>query len=377
MNEKMSETRFRLGVIGCGSFGLFALQHFVQVPGVQLVGMAGTHREAAYACARRFGIPDLEAVESLVQRPDIDLVYIATPPFLHYPQAILALQAGKHVIVEKPLALTLEQADEMIALAQERGLLLVTNLMQRYNPLFDKVKQLIEERLLGDLLHAYFENYATDEGLPLTHWFWDRTKSGGIFVEHGVHFFDLFEGWLGQGQVVSAHRTLRPGSGVEEQVLCTVRYRDTILVNFYHGFHQAGRMDRQEMRFLFERGDLTLYEWIPTRLRLHAMADEKGTRDLCELFGGARLDITAVYSSKDRHCVGRHKEIEVYQMVELSWGEGELKMHRYGELLRALLQDQLQWLRDRSHPRRITEENGRSSLAMALAADRLACQSSP
>ena len=87
----MSEETIRLGVIGCGGFGLFALQHFAQVPGVQLAGMAGTHREAARAAAKRFGIPDIQEVEALVRRPDIDLVYIATPPFLHHPQALLAL----------------------------------------------------------------------------------------------------------------------------------------------------------------------------------------------------------------------------------------------------------------------------------------------
>jgi len=367
-----TEDVIRIGVIGCGGFGLFALQHFTQIPGVKLVGMAGTHREAAYAAARRFGVPDIVEVEALVEQPDLDLVYISTPPFLHYPQAMAALRAGKHVICEKPLALNLEQADEMIATARERGLLLVADLMQRYNPLFDTVRRLIESKVLGELLHAYFENYATDEGLPPEHWFWDRSKSGGIFVEHGVHFFDLFEGWLGRGEVVAAQCSVRRGTTIEDQVQCTVRYGEGVHVNFYHGFHQPGRMDRQEMRLLFERGDVTLYEWVPTRVRIHAIADEKGTRDLCDLFPGARLDITTVYPPKDRACRGRNKSLDIYQMFDLHWGEGNYKMHIYGELLRSMFRDQWAWIRDRSHVRRITEENGRASLAMAVEADRLA-----
>ena len=86
----MNQGEIRLGVIGCGGFGLYALQQFAQVPGVKLTGMAGTHREAAYAAARRFGIPDIEDVDKLLARDDVDLVYIATPPFLHYPQALAA-----------------------------------------------------------------------------------------------------------------------------------------------------------------------------------------------------------------------------------------------------------------------------------------------
>jgi len=368
----MGENEIRLGVVGCGGFGLFALQHFTQVPGTKLVAMAGTHREAALAAARRFGIPDIVEVEALVGRDDVDLIYIATPPFLHHPQAMLALNAGKHVICEKPLALTLAQADEMIACARTHDRLLIANLMQRYNPVFDTIGKLIEQQVLGELLHGTFENYANDEYLPPGHWFWDRTKSGGIFVEHGVHFFDLFAGWLGQGEVLAAQHTVRPGTSFEEQVQCTVRYGGHVLVNFYHGFHQPGRLDRQEMRLVFERGDATLHEWVPTRLRIHAIADEAQTRALCELFPGARLDVTAIYSTPDRACRGRHKDLDAYQTIELHVGEGDQKMHRYGELLRALLADQIAWIGDHGHARRITEDNGRASLATALEADRLA-----
>ncbi|MHB1560089.1 MAG: Gfo/Idh/MocA family protein [Isosphaeraceae bacterium] len=371
----MSDREIRVGVIGCGGFGLYALQQFAQVPGVRLAGMAGTHREAALAAARRFGIPDVEEVDHLLERDDVDLVYIATPPFLHYPQAMAALAAGKHVICEKPLAMTLDEADAMIATARQADRMLVANLMQRYNPVYDAVKQLIASGAIGEVLHGTFENYASDENLPPEHWFWDRSKSGGIFVEHGVHFFDLFDGWLGAGTVASAQRGIRPGSDppIEEHVQCAVRYAPDVLVNFYHGFHQTGRMDRQELRLVFERGDVTLYDWVPTRVRLHALVDEAQTRALCELFPGARLDVSVGYAPRDRACRGRHKAIDAYQVIEMSWGDGVNKSHRYGELLRAILADQLAWVRDRSHHRKITEANGRDSLAMAVAADGLAC----
>jgi predicted dehydrogenase len=370
----MSSREIRLGVIGCGGFGLYALQQFAQVPGVRLTGMAGTHREAARAAARRFGIPDIQDVDALLARDDVDVVYIATPPFLHFPQALAALEAGKHVICEKPLAMTVAEADTLIAAARKRDRVLVANLMQRYNPLFDAIKRLIQNKVLGDLLHGYFENYASDENLPPDHWFWDRSKSGGIFVEHGVHFFDMFAGWLGPGVVVAAQRSIRPGSSppIEEQVQCTVRYGPSALVNFFHGFEQAGRMDRQELRLVFERGDVTLYDWVPTRARIHAIADEASTRALCEIFPGARLDVAASYSGKDRACQGRHKPLDAYQLIELSWGDGTNKSVRYCELLRTIMADQIAWIADHSHTRTITEDNGRDSLAAACAADSLA-----
>jgi predicted dehydrogenase len=372
------ENQVSIGVIGCGGFGLFALQHFLQVPGVELRGVALTHQPASLAAARRFGVENTDDLDEFLGRREIDLVYIATPPFLHHQQAMAALRAGKHVICEKPLAVSLEQADEMIALARRRDLLLTANLMQRYNPLFDAVSRLIDEKLLGEVLHGYFENYAADEGLPAEHWFWDRDKSGGIFVEHGVHFFDLLAGWLGEGQVVAAQAARRPDSGVEEQVHCTARYPrpgGEVLFNFYHGFHQPGRLDRQELRLVCERGDITLHEWIPSRFRLHAVADEATTRALCDAFPGARLDVTAIYAGKERAARGRGRELDAWQTIELSGGWERPKMHRYGDLLRGLLADQLAWIADRDHQRKLTEVNGRSSLAMALAARSLAAPS--
>lgn len=368
----MSDKKISLGVIGCGGFGLFALQQFLQIPGVELKGMAGTARPAALAAAQRYGVEDVVETDRLLAMPEIDLVYVATPPFLHYEQAKAALQAGKHVICEKPLAMTVAQADELLAVAKQRDRLLVANLMQRYNPIFDLVRELIAKQLLGEVLHGYFENYAADEGLPPEHWFWDRAKSGGIFIEHGVHFFDLFAGWLGAGEVVSAQVTQRESSLCEDQVQCTVRYAKGAHINFYHGFTQPHRLDRQELRLLFERGDVTLYGWVPTRIRIHGLADESSMRKLCELFTGARIDALATYGGGERRCIGHGKQHDVYQQFELTWGEQLQKLPVYCELLRRMMCDQVAWIRDRSHGRRITEQNGYDSVAMACAADRLA-----
>jgi hypothetical protein len=79
--------------------------------------------------------------------------------------------------------------------------------------------------------------------------------------------------------------------------------------------------------------------------------------------------VTAWYAGKDRVCSGRHKALDVYQMVEMRHGEASLKMHRYGELVRSLFADQLAWIEDRRHSRRVTEQNGRDALAVAVAAD--------
>ena len=105
------------------------------------------------------------------------------------------------------------------------------------------------------------------------------------------------------------------------------------------------------------------------------MVDESQTRALLALFPGARFDVTRIYGGKERAASGRHKPFDAYQMIELTYGLGEEKMHRYGEMIRAMLRDQLAWISDRSRIRKLTHENGRESLAMALEATRMAEES--
>jgi len=356
------------GLIGCGVFGQFCLEQYQKIEGLRLIAAADVHPEAARAAADRFGLEACESPEALLERDDLDIVHIATPPFTHKDIVTAGLRAGKHVLCEKPLATDLDDAREMVNVARETGRVLAVNLIMRYNPLCETVKHIIDQRLLGEPLHGFFENYAKDEPLPPDHWFWQRDKSGGIFIEHGVHFFDLFAWWLGPGRVVSAHETIRPGTDIIEQVDCTASYGD-VLINFYHGFHQATRMDRQEMRLLFERGTVRLFEWVPTQIEIDCIATEETVEAVTSLLQRIkRTDAVEMYSGSDRHVTSRHKSYEVDGRYLIRADVDMAKPELYGHVLRGLLSDQLAAIRDAGHTPRVTEDNGLTSLAMAAAA---------
>ena len=361
-------TPLRYGLIGCGVFGRFCLEAYRQMPDVTCVAVADTNVGLARTTAEALGIDFCESPAALIARPDIDLVHLATPPFTHAELGNAALLADKHVLCEKPLAINIADAMGMIALAETRHRILAVNLIMHYNPLCQAVKSLIDCQVLGEPLYASFVNAAQDETLTPEHWFWDREKSGGIFIEHGVHFFDLFEWWFGQGRVVSALQLTRPGTEIVDQVQCAVRYGPSTLATFYHGFHQMKRRDRQHWRIIFETGTLTMTEWVPTSLELDMAVSEEGLRKIQALLPEAETRISEHYPESSRHPVCRHQPriAEVHAHLSLS---GHLpKMELYTQMVRDLMADQIAAIRDPSHVRRVSEQNGLTSLTTAIAA---------
>jgi predicted dehydrogenase len=359
----------RFAVIGAGGFAFFAVSEFVKILHVELVGVF----DEVPQNSSRFQVinPELRiyrSMEEVLMDQSVDLVYIATPPYLHYEQSLAALTVGKHVICEKPAAIRLSDAIELRDFAEKNNLLFVVNLMQRYNFFFDVIREMIDEKVLGEFLHGFFENYASDEALTPDHWFWDESKSGGIFIEHGVHFFDLFSGWLGDGQVITSQKLKRTGyENVWDKVQATVRYGGRI-VNFYHAFDQPKAMDRQEMRLQFERGELTLYEWVPTRMKMTALCTHEQLGFFRSRFPLANLEFLESHE-KPRVVRGHFKDITYQYKVALDTGDTIQKQDLYQNLLRRMLVDQLDWIKDRSHVRKVTAENAVESLRLAEAAE--------
>ncbi len=324
------------------------------------------NKSAAQQMAAELGLRVYDEFEQLLRDKNINLIYIATPPFLHYAQSKMALLAGKHVICEKPAALKTREAEELAALARSNQLLYVVNLMQRYNPLYQTVKKIVQENILGNFLHGFFENYASDQNLTPGHWFWDESKSGGIFIEHGVHFFDLFAGWLGEGKIVGAWQLLRPHikEHIIDRVQATVLYNGGI-VNFYHGFDQPEILDRQEIRLLFERGEITMYGWVPVKMKLHGLLQNGQLEKLKEIVVSFSITHHNGLSPVDQKVKGRFAEVIFKDHVTMEYENILGKQNLYRQMLTAMISDQCNWIRNHQHIRLIDDKNAILSTRMA------------
>jgi predicted dehydrogenase len=385
----ISRTELKIGIVGAGGFAAFASHTFLKVPGVKIVAIVDINEDACKKMAEVFSAVYYTDYTLFLNDNNVDLVYIATPPYLHYSQSKTALLAGKHVICEKPAAMHTSEAEELVALARGLKLLYVVDLMQRYNPLTIAVKNLIEEKILGEFTHGFFENYASDEKLKPDHWFWDEAKSGGIFIEHGVHFFDLFSGWLGKGEVIHSAQWQRPNveKRIIDRVQAIVNYKDGP-VNFYHGFDQPKILDRQEMRLQFERGDITLYEWVPVKIKVQGLFLDEQIKKLRDFFPGCtiidygRLESDSDYSTStvlnstskhtDQVVTGRFKKVVYDRMITLEYGKNADKQARYELLLISMIKDQWNWMLDNSVIRIIDDTNAVESLRMAEKATKTA-----
>lgn len=342
------------GLIGCGLFGQFCLEQYRSVPDLQIVAISDELNENARLASTRFGFEACPSPGAMLARDDIELVHIATPPFTHYPLVAAALEAGKHVLCEKPLALTPDEARALARSARQHNRMLAVNMPLRHNPLCTAIKHIISKGLLGRPLHAHFHHDARDNHLPPDHWFWQPEMSGGIFVETGVHFFDLFEFWFGPGEVLSANGLPRFGSSQVDQVECTVRYADNVMGRFYHGYHQPEHLERQEGAIAFERGIIRFYGYVPDRIEIDCLATRETFQQLTDLFPQVD-EVKAIenYQGSMRRITGRHNVFEVDGHFRIRAAAGMDFTELYGYVLRSLIEDLLARLKrknTRPHP---------------------------
>lgn len=360
----MVETR--LGIIGVGGFGIFCLDKCRFIPGVKVTALADINAEALERYAAQFGIPFTTTDwRELVNSPDVDVVHIATPPSLHAEQAIACANAGKHIFCEKPLAISMEEADAIFRAADEHGVRVGIDFVMRYSAIYDLIRTIVQEKLLGAPQRFLFENMAKD--LPAGHWFWDPWLSGAIPVEHGVHFFDIFQSILGPGEVRWAGLTRRPG-GEADKWFMVLQYGERVFGSFYHGFDKPEIIERTWAEIDFERGKIRIDGWIPETMTLDGIVNHADGKRIKELIPGTQLTLI---NEKGLTVLADGKEMTVNSWIHAEVSGGE-KLAIYGKAVQDAMADFIVWTKDPAHRPRVTGEDGREALRIALQVNELA-----
>jgi predicted dehydrogenase len=167
--------------------------------------------ESAMALADKWGWEDIETDwRKVVERDDVDIVDISVPTYLHYPIAIAAAKAGKHIFCEKPFAMNTIEAQEMLDEAQKAGVVHYLNHNYRRCPAVMLAKKLIDEGALGTIFHwrgAYLQDWIVDPNFPLTWHLQKDYAGGGVFFDLGTHSIDLSRFLIGEVKSVMAMLT--------------------------------------------------------------------------------------------------------------------------------------------------------------------------
>ena len=263
MSEK---EKLKFAIVGAGTISIYHVLALQQVPGAELITFFESNEANVNNFKQKFNVPFTASYEKLLANPDIDVMDITLPSGLHSEFGIKAAKAGKHVIVEKPIDITLEKADALIDTCKESGVTLGIISQMRFTDDILKLRKYIEEGKLGTLFEgdAYIKWYRSQAYYESSKWrgTW-ALDGGGSFINQAIHFIDLLLFVMGPVKWVSAKtRTVAHEIEVEDIGMAMVEF-----CNGCHGVIQAST---------------AIFPGLPARLEIHGT---KGT----VIFEGDRI----------------------------------------------------------------------------------------
>ncbi|QHE53033.1 Gfo/Idh/MocA family protein [Pontibacillus sp. HMF3514] len=225
------KNKTRFAVVGCGTISEAHLKSIEHVPEAELVAVCDIKPTLAEEKGKLYGVNAYSSLEELLKQDNIDVVNICTPSSLHPEQTKLAAKAGKHVFVEKPMAIQIKDVEDMIQVCKENHVHLATVFPRRMSPQANYARELIQSGKLGklSLCSAYMKIYRSQEYYDSAGWrgTWEY-DGGGAMMNQGIHTIDLLQ-WLA-GPVSSLY-------GKSRTLLRDIEVEDTAasLLEFEHG----------------------------------------------------------------------------------------------------------------------------------------------
>ncbi len=204
MAQVTEKEQLRVGVIGCGA-GIFHLEGYAEEPRAKVVAIAGLDTDRCESLSQKFDVPRVyRDYQDLLKDDDIDAVSVAVPNILHLPVALAAFEAGKHVLIEKPLARNAEEGVQMVEAAQQHNKLLGISFQRRTR---HDVKLLHDAVANGEFGRIYYSKawWMRRSGIPgLGSWFTSKEAAGGgPLIDLGVHVLDMLLYILGNPKVTA------------------------------------------------------------------------------------------------------------------------------------------------------------------------------
>lgn len=198
----------KVAILGTGFITDIHMESYHRfVPGAEVVAVYGRSAEKAKAFAVKYRIPQwYNDVDALIRDSGCDVVDICLPNYLHAEATLKAAAAGKHIIIEKPLSVTLEEADAMIAACRNAGVKLMYAEELCFAPKYERVRQLVKEGAIGEI---YMLKQSEKHSGPHSDWFYDiNLAGGGVLMDMGCHAIGWFRWMLNNAKAVSVYASM-------------------------------------------------------------------------------------------------------------------------------------------------------------------------
>ena len=202
----MAARDFRMGIVGCGRISQFHVDAIEKVDGLSLVAVCDVDEGRARAAGEKAGVPWFTSLDAMLKGAELDIVAVCTPSGLHPDHGIAAAKAGKHVVSEKPMALSLEGADALIAACEKAGTKLFVVKQNRLNPPIQLLKRAVERGRFGRIFMANVTVrwQRPQEYYEAEKWRGTWKLDGGAIMNQASHYVDLLQWLVGPVESVMA-----------------------------------------------------------------------------------------------------------------------------------------------------------------------------
>jgi len=293
---------FGFGIIGCGMISHFQAEAIRESKQGRLVAVASRSEANAKKLTDKFGGDRCASCEELCGRDDVDIVSVCTPSGAHLEPARLAAEAGKHVVVEKPIEITLKRADELIAACSANGVGLCTIFPSRFVEANRLMKATIDSGRSGRLTlgDAYVKWYRTQDYYDSGGWrgTWDL-DGGGALINQSIHAIDLLQWFMGDVDTVTAltGTLIHERIEVEDTAVAALRFKNGALgviegtTSAYPGFLKRVEVSGADGTAVVEEADITKWEFRDERPGDAAITERMAS---CDSGGGGAADPAAI-----------------------------------------------------------------------------------
>ena len=265
----MTPKNWKFGIVGMGSIAAFHIKSIQEISNCEVVALCSSNPDRAAEAGKQYGLPAFSSPIEMLDKVDLDIVVICSASGYHLEPTLAAAQAGKHVICEKPLEVTLERADQMIHACEDAGVKLACIFQSRFKPDFLRIQEAVSSGKLGRLVlgNAYIKWFRTQEYYDSRPWRGTHKGDGGAaLINQSIHTIDLLLCLMGPAKsVIGKTRTITHNIEGEDLGLAILNFENGAMgtiegsTSIFPGYPERLEVHGEKGGIVYEGGKITVW----------------------------------------------------------------------------------------------------------------------